>query len=196
MNLNYDFYKLEGLNATPKKGRILIAEPFLNDTYFKRSIVLITEHNKEGTVGFVLNKPVELSVGDILEDFPDIEADISIGGPVGTNTVHYLHTLGDTIPNSVKVMKGIFWGGDFDTLKKLVRAGTIGSKQLRFFLGYSGWRPDQLEDELSQNAWAVEDTEPWKVMNYTLESSWKTTLEELGEKYRMWLLTPETPNLN
>jgi putative transcriptional regulator len=196
MNLNYDFYKLEGHTITPKKGKILISEPFLNDSYFKRSVVLITEHSKEGTVGFVLNKPVELSVADILEDFPQFEADISIGGPVGTNTVHYIHTLGDIIPNSAKIMKGIFWGGDFETIKRLATAGSIGPKQLRFFLGYSGWRPDQLEEELAQNAWVVEDIDPAKVMNYTLESSWKTTLEDFGERYKMWLLTPDTPNLN
>jgi putative transcriptional regulator len=196
MNLNYDFYKLGGHIITPKKGKILISEPFLNDSYFKRAVVLITEHSKEGTVGFVLNKPVELSVSDILEDFPPFEADISIGGPVGTNTVHYIHTLGDLIPNSAKIMKGIYWGGDFDAVKSLATAGTIGPKQLRFFLGYSGWRPDQLEEELAQNAWAVEDIDPAKIMNYTLESSWKTTLEEFGERYKMWLLTPDTPNLN
>jgi putative transcriptional regulator len=196
MKLNFDLYKLEGKLHTPKKGKILISEPFLSDNYFKRSVVLITEHSKEGTVGFILNKPVELSVADILEDFPSFEADISIGGPVGTNTVHYIHTLGDLIPNSAKIMKGIYWGGDFDAVKRLANAGTINPKQLRFFLGYSGWRPDQLEEELEQNAWAVEDIDPGKVMNYTLESTWKSTLEEFGERYKMWLLTPDTPNLN
>ena len=196
MNLNYDFYKIQGQSAIPKKGKILIAEPFLNDTHFKRSIVLLTEHNKEGSVGFVLNKPVDLAVSDILEDFPELAADISMGGPVGTNTVHYLHTLGNAVPNSVRVMKNIYWGGDFNAIKSLAGAGAIGSQQLRFFLGYSGWRPNQLEEELAQNAWAVEDIEAWKVMNYTEESSWKATLEELGDKYKMWLLTPETPNLN
>jgi len=196
MNLNHDFYKLEGHLVAPKKGKILISEPFLNDSYFKRSVVLLTEHSKEGTVGFVLNKPVELSVSDILEGFPPFETDISIGGPVGTNTVHYIHTLGDVIPNSAKIMQGIYWGGDFETIKKLAGAGAIAPKQLRFFLGYSGWRPDQLEEELAQNAWAVEDIDPSKVMNYTMESSWKAMLEEFGERYKMWLLTPDTPNLN
>jgi len=196
MNLNYDFYKINGRITDPRKGKILIAEPFLNDVHFKRSIVLLTEHNKEGSVGFVLNKPVDLAVTDILEDFPAFDADISMGGPVGTNTVHYIHTLGNAIPNSVRVMKNIYWGGDFDTLKSLVKAGAIDSKQIRFFLGYSGWRPKQLEEELAQNAWAVEDIESWKVMTYTRESSWQATLEDLGDKYKMWLLTPETPNLN
>jgi putative transcriptional regulator len=196
MNLNYDFYRLDGQIITPQKGKILISEPFLTDSYFKRSIVLITEHGKEGTVGFVLNKPVELSVSDILEDFPPFETDISIGGPVGTNTVHYIHTLGELIPNSAKIMKGIYWGGDFEAVKKLAMAGAIGPKQLRFFLGYSGWRPDQLDEELAQNAWVVEDIEPSKIMNYTKESSWKHTLEDFGERYKMWLLTPDTPNLN
>ncbi len=196
MNLNYDFYRIEGSSIMPKKGKILIAEPFLNDPHFKRSIVLLTEHNKEGSVGFVLNKPVDMAVSDILEDFPELDVSISMGGPVSTNTVHYIHTLGNAIPNSVRVMKDIYWGGDFEAVKSLAKAGALNRKQIRFFLGYSGWKPNQLEDELAQNAWAVEDIGSYEVMNYTGESSWKATLEDLGDKYKMWLLTPETPNLN
>jgi putative transcriptional regulator len=73
MQIHYDFFQTEN-TLLPQKGRILISEPFLMDNYFKRSIVLITEHSDEGTVGFVLNKPVNMKVNEIVSDFPEIEA--------------------------------------------------------------------------------------------------------------------------
>jgi putative transcriptional regulator len=196
MNLNIDLFKIEGVTLAPQRGRILVAEPFLNDSYFKRSVVLLTEHTTEGTVGFVLNKPVEISVADILDGFPDFGANVTLGGPVQTNTVHYLHTLGELIPNSVEVVQGVFWGGDFDAVKNLILAGRIGIRDIRFFIGYSGWRAKQLEEELEQNAWVVTDINPSHIMQVLDQNSWQKVLESLGSKYRIWINTPENPGLN
>ena len=196
MDLDYNFFKIDGKQYSPKQGRVLISEPFLNDSYFKRSIVLLTEHNDEGTVGFVLNKPVDLSVNEVLKDFPVMEANVSIGGPVGTNTIHYLHTLGQEIPNSVHVLGDIYWGGDFETLKLLVEAGKIGDKQVRFFVGYSGWKPKQLENEISENSWIVAELDPGMIMNKRSFDSWKDVLKQLGEEYKIWINSPDSPTLN
>ena len=152
MELNIDFFSIEN-NKVARQGRVLISEPFLNDTYFRRSVVLLTEHSEEGSVGFVLNKPVDLSVNDVLNDFPNVDAEISIGGPVNTNTIHYIHTLGESIPGSVKVLENLYWGGEFDALKELIRQDAQLSSRIRFFLGYAGWSPKQLDNELSENAW-------------------------------------------
>ncbi|NJM17193.1 MAG: YqgE/AlgH family protein [Bacteroidales bacterium] len=108
MRFSYNFFEVEGTYAVPAKGKILISEPFLNDSYFKRSIVLLTEHSEDGAVGFVLNKPVSLKVNEIVRDFPYCSAPVSIGGPVSTNTVYYIHTLGDLIPESLPVTNKIF----------------------------------------------------------------------------------------
>jgi putative transcriptional regulator len=145
MELNIDFFSIDN-NKVAKQGRVLISEPFLNDTYFKRSVVLLTEHSEEGSIGFVLNKPVDLSVNDVLADFPEIDTEVSIGGPVNTNTIHYIHTLGDLIPNSVKVLDNLFWGGDFEVIKEMISEGRIKGSEIRFFLGYAGWSPKQLEN--------------------------------------------------
>ncbi|MFP4059237.1 MAG: YqgE/AlgH family protein [Bacteroidales bacterium] len=195
MNLNIDFFRMEQ-GISPAKGRVLISDPFLNDAYFKRSLVLLVEHGEEGSVGFVLNKPIEIDPKEVLTDFPAMEVDISVGGPVGSNTVHYIHTLGEAIPNSVKVTNGIYWGGDFNVIKDLVEARAIDKTQIRFFLGYSGWQPKQLDGELSQNAWAVEEITPGQIMTCFQENSWKQTLENLGRKYKIWLNTPENPAMN
>ena len=158
--------------------------------------MLLTEHSEEGSVGFVLNKPVELTVSDVLKDFPEIDASVSIGGPVNTNTVHYIHTVGDMVPNSVKVLKNLYWGGDFDAIKDLIIQGRIKKNNIRFFLGYAGWSPKQLDNELSENAWVVAELDPGTIMKSTNLSLWQETLNKLGEKYKTWVNFPENPGLN
>ncbi len=196
MGVDFDFFSIEPGDREPKQGRVLISEPFQGDTYFKRSIVFLTEHNEDGTVGFVLNKPVNIPVTEILDDFPDIKTEVSIGGPVGINTVHYIHTLGKIIPNSVNVYKEIYWGGDFNVIKDLIKSGGINKNQIRFFMGYSGWRPKQLENEIKGNSWVITEMEPSVIMENRGEDIWKETLKKLGRKYKLWTNFPENPGMN
>ncbi len=195
MELDIDFFSIEN-NKVAKQGRVLISEPFLNDTYFRRSVVLLTEHSEEGSVGFVLNKPVALSVDDVLTDFPEIDTEVSIGGPVNTNTIHYIHTLGDTIPNSVNVFNNLYWGGDFNVIKQMISNKQIKGSEIRFFLGYAGWSPKQLENELSENAWLVSEMKAEQIMQGPDDNLWKEILEKSGDKYKTWVNFPENPGLN
>jgi len=195
MYLDFDFLNIEHENLTPKQGRILISEPLLSDTYFKRSVVLITEHSDKGAVGFVLNKPVDLPLNEVLADFPDFNAKVYVGGPVAKDTIHFLHTLGQLVPNSVHVMDNIYWGGDFDSLKELITEGIVEPSQVRFFLGYSGWSPNQLEDEIDENAWIVTKVDSEKIMSAD-KDIWKETLNKLGKKYKVWANFPENPAMN
>jgi putative transcriptional regulator len=195
MELNIDFFHIVNNDVT-EKGRILISEPFLSDHYFRRSVVYLTEHNEEGSLGFVLNKPREVGLGEIVEDFPVSDFPVSVGGPVSNNTVHFLHTLGDQIPNSVAVTEGIFWGGDFDQIKSMVASGKIRPGQLRFFLGYAGWSPGQLEGELSEHAWLVGRIAPRMVMQGVDSEFWSDTLARYNNKYKAWANFPEDPGLN
>lgn len=196
MELDFNLFKIEYNKVAPKKGRILLAEPFLQDNYFKRSIVLLTEHSNEGAVGFVLNKPIDVKVNEVMEGFPFFDSDVCIGGPVSTNTVHYIHTLGDIIPNAVHVVDNIYWGGDFDFVKNLIKEGELNSDQIRFFLGYSGWHAGQLENELEQNSWLITEIHSSLIMKHSNSNVWKTTLSQLGEKYKIWSDFPENPGLN
>ncbi|MBN1118221.1 MAG: YqgE/AlgH family protein [Bacteroidales bacterium] len=195
MILNYNFFEPDEI-LEPQKGRVLISEPFLLDNYFKRSIVLITEHNDEGTVGFVLNKPIDIPATEILDNFPATNADISLGGPVNTNTLHYIHTLGDIIPHSNKVIGNIYWGGDFDVIERLISSGNLQPGQIKFFLGYSGWSPNQLEDELEESAWLVTELSTEEIMAPMNRQYWKRKLGRMGNKYRMWANFPEDPEMN
>ena len=195
MELDFNIFKIEYNKVIPKKGRVLVAEPFLQDKYFKRSLVLLTEYSEEGAVGFVLNKPLDVKVNEVMNDLPFAKEHVSIGGPVSTNTVHYIHTLGDAIPNSVHVIENIYWGGDFDFIKHMIQTGEIKPEQIRFFLGYSGWQAGQLENELEQNSWLVTEIRSQSIMNPNT-MIWKTTLSQLGNKYKIWSNFPENPGLN
>lgn len=196
MDFPFDIFKIDNNNIKPKQGRILISDPFLADNYFKRSVILLTEHNEKGSVGFVLNNPVSVKVNDILAQFPRINSKISIGGPVSTNTVHYLHTLGDLVPNSVNVIGDIYWGGDFDILRQLISDGIADVSKVRFFIGYSGWEPEQLEREISENSWIVSEMNPSAVMTSIEKATWTQTLKNLGGKFKLWLNFPENPGMN
>ena len=195
MELDYNFFDPEN-TLSPAKGKIIISEPFLQDNYFKRSIVLLTEHSDEGSVGFVLNKPLNLKVQEVIADFPHTNALVALGGPVNTNTLHYLHTLGDIIPSSVPVLDNIYWGGEFEVVKKLIESGNLNRENIRFFLGYSGWSANQLDNELSDNAWVVAEIDPMEVMVPMNKHFWKNTLKRMGKKFEMWSNFPENPQMN
>ncbi len=195
MQIHYDFFRTEN-TLRPEKGKVLISEPFLMDNYFRRSIVLITEHTDEGTVGFVLNKPVHLKIGEVMHDLPGIDTNISLGGPVQTNTLHYIHTLGDIIPNSMQVLENIYWGGDFEAVKQLMESGKLHMENIRFFLGYSGWQSNQLNNELEENSWIVTTMSPQEIMSPMNKYFWNKAVNRLGKKYRMWANFPENPQMN
>jgi len=195
MDLNIDFFHIVN-NKEAKGGNVLISEPFLSDNYFRRSVVYLTEHKKEGSLGFVLNKAVNIKISEVISDFPDVDFPISVGGPVSTNTVHYLHTKGDDIPDSVHVKDGIFWGGDFDVVKEMVHAGVLSKTDIRFFLGYAGWSEDQLDGELDMNAWLVGEIPSKMVMEGMGPDFWTKMLSGFEAKYKAWANFPEDPGLN
>ncbi|MGF7140170.1 YqgE/AlgH family protein [Roseimarinus sediminis] len=194
-NLNLDIFKIKTNNVVPKKGRILIAEPFLPGSYFNRSIVYLVEHNKEGSVGFILNKAVDFPIKDFRNEFPDFDDSLYIGGPVNIESLYYIHTLGDHVPNSIHVKDNLFWGGDFDHLKDLINSGFASKKQVRFFLGYSGWDKEQLREELSEDSWLVADIPPAMVIGNN-KQLWKKMVQQQGGKYKLWENYPENPGLN
>ena len=195
MDFNIDFFKVNN-DKKAARGRILISEPFLSDSYFKRSVVFLTEHNEEGTVGFVLNKPIDLKLQDVLQDFPVIDSGISVGGPVNTNTVHYIHTLGKMLPHSVHVFSNIWWGGNFDILKEMAFNGQIKGPEVRFFLGYSGWSPTQLENEIQENAWLIGEIPEEMIMKGIKVDFWNEVLLKMQNRYQVWANFPENPGLN
>jgi len=195
MNLNLDIFRIKTNNLSPRKGRILIAEPFLPGDYFNRSIILLVDHNKSGSVGFILNKPVDFAVEGFRKEFPDLQTTLGLGGPVSTESLYYIHTLGEKLQGSLHIAGNLYWGGNFKQLKDLVNQKQCGPEQVRFFLGYSGWGSGQLQEELEENSWLVSDISPSKVMKLDGQL-WLEMVKQLGGKYSLWENFPENPSMN
>lgn len=181
----------------PRKGRILISDPFLGDDYFERSVVYLCEHNQEGSFGFVLNNLVEINLNDLNDQFPAITAKISTGGPVETESMFFIHTLGDQLNESLEISHGIFVGGDFEQLYLKIEEKHIQENEIRFFLGYSGWSKGQLESEIKENAWVVSEIDDCKeIMQIHETDTWKYFMSKLGSKYQFMTNFPIDPNEN
>lgn len=180
----------------PVKGSVLLAEPFSDDPYFRRTVVLLCEHNEEGTFGFVLNNFIDVELNQVMEDMPSMPTRVSIGGPVKNSNLYYLHTVGDRIPDSVEIVEGVFLGGDFKALKELILSGEVHSKNVRFFVGYAGWSPDQLDQEIRKKSWYITRIDPNALMQTNDDDLWKKIMQGLGPHGPMLANLPEDPTLN
>ena len=197
MTLFKDIFKIKHNNLSPEKGKILISEPFLQDIYFQRSVVLLIEHNAKGTMGFVLNKKTELCVNDYfkgLENTPRIP--IYLGGPVSPDHLYYIHSLGNTIPDSVQINDNLYFGGDFESLNYYIMSGKPVDGKIKFLLGYSGWTENQLDTEIDTDSWLVSKLSDRNIMLAEGESFWKHSVELVGGSYLTWINYPKDPTLN
>jgi putative transcriptional regulator len=190
-----EFFRYDN-KLKPEKGRLLISEPFLPDPNFERTVVLLCEHNAEGSFGFVLNKPSAIKVNEIMEDFSSFDTVVFVGGPVQQDALHFIHR-NVNIENAIDIADNIYWGGDFESLVTVYDTKQITNNDIRFFLGYSGWGPGQLEAELEQESWIVcdyvtnqllFDTEP--------EKMWRKALDNMGGRYSVYSNYPIDPRMN
>lgn len=181
----------------PKKGKLLIAEPALTgDVSFNRSVVLIAEHNEEGSVGFILNKPLEYFINDLVTEI-FIPFRVYNGGPVEQDNLYFIHKVPHLISNSIEISDGIFWGGDFEKIIDLINEKEISEEDIRFFLGYSGWASLQLDEELSSKSWVVVKNEyQSEIIHKSTTAIWKEKMLQLGGDYLLWSNAPENPSLN
>lgn len=198
MAMYNNIFKIKHNNVLPAQGSILISEPFLQDAYFQRSVVLLIEHAQEGSMGLVLNKKTDLIVNTFfkeLEMFPEIP--IYLGGPVSANRLFFIHSLGDLIiPDALKINEHLYFDGNFDALKRYIQNGHPIEGKVKFFLGYSGWTEGQLAGEIDRNSWVVSQATNRSVLAADGESYWKRTLESLGSQYGTWTKYPKEPCLN
>ena len=197
MDTNADIFKIETNHVVPSRGKVLISEPFLYDEMFGRSVILLVDHSTDGTMGLVLNKPLPLSLNDVLKEYKDISnLPIYKGGPLSTDTLFYLHTLKD-VEDSLQIGKGVYLNGDFDAIRRYILQGNDIDGKIRFFLGYSGWEHDQLCQEIEENTWLIGSTSIASLMNEKGSAElWKNVLGQLGGKYEIWSRFPQIPTLN
>lgn len=191
-----DYFNTER-TFSASKGDLLISEPFLPDPNFERTVILLCEHDADGSFGFVLNKPTMVEVEEVIEDGIGCKEKLFMGGPVQQNSLHFIHRSQGSIQSGVEIVNGIYWGGDFDKLFSLINTRQLSNHDFKFFLGYSGWSEGQLEEELQAQSWIVyKGAQPDHVFDLDPEEVWRKVLKELGGRYKMFSNYPEDPRLN
>jgi putative transcriptional regulator len=178
------------------KGDFLIAEPFLGDPNFERSVIILCEHNDQGSFGLVVNQETELMLGDVLEETIYQDFPLFLGGPVENNTLHFLHRRPDLINGGVAIQENLYWGGDFEQVKTCLNLNQISQEEIRFFAGYSGWGAYQLSEELTQKAWIVTSANADFLFKTPAQNFWREVLRQMGGEYRSIAHYPVDPSLN
>lgn len=181
----------------PTMGTILLAEPFLQDPHFMRSAVLIIRHSDWfGTLGFALHKKLNTPLSEMIVELSDWDMPVYLGGPMEKDTLHYLHKYPQYFDDAVEICEGIYWGGDFEKMKQLIKDGLIEKTNIKFFLGYSGWDVGQLKEEQTENSWILTAATKEIIFDTKAEEIWSTCMKELGGEYKQMVHYPTDPQLN
>ncbi len=179
-----------------KAGALLVAPPMQWDPNFRRAVVLLCEHTEAGSFGLILNRSLTIVMNQVFDDLHGLDEEISWGGPVQPETLHFLHRLPELIPGGIEIRPGIYWGGDFDEVKAAAQAGTLDLDDIRFFLGYSGWSPGQLADEVEQGGWILTESSTDMVFDTAESAVWGQSLRSMGGTFAILANFPEHPSLN
>jgi len=176
------------------RGQLLLAGPSLVDPNFRRSVVLIGEHNDDGALGVVLNRPTELAVEEVVPPLARLAGDgarVFLGGPVRPSDAVVLAEFDEDGRTDLPVLGGIgFLMGEIDP-----SAGER-IRRVRVFAGYAGWGPGQLEGELEGASWIVEPALPSDVFTSEPEDLWSAVLRRKGGEYLLIATMPLDPSLN
>ncbi|MFD4028041.1 YqgE/AlgH family protein [Streptomyces sp. NPDC058576] len=178
-------------------GRLLVAAPALTDPNFERAVVLLLDHDEEGSLGVVLNRPTPVGVGDILASWAALTGEPDVvfqGGPVSLDSALGVAVIpGDEGPLGWRRVHGAIGLVDLETPPELL-GPALGS--LRIFAGYAGWGPGQLEGELTEGAWFVVESEPGDVSSPRPEQLWRAVLRRQRSELAMIATYPDDPSLN
>ena len=182
-------------NLKPQKGRLLLAEPFMNDDHFSRSVIYMCEHDKTGSYGFILNNKLNIKLDEIIPDIKIPNINVYYGGPVHSSNLFFLHQLGDIINSSVKLSDNIWISGDFNQIIEFMNMGILDINKIKFFLGYAGWTKNQLETEFDSNSWIAIDLKKENIFCKN-DDLWKEVLSNRGGKLKAIANFPINPTDN
>lgn len=199
IDFDHMLFNIDIGSRAPETGDLLVAEPFMRDENFSHSVILLIEYSAtDGAMGIVMNNQTDYHLSELINAFSrKVEIPVFCGGPLSRDRLYFLHTLGDTIPESRAVGKGLFLGGDFDAMTQYVNSGYPTENRVRFFVGYSGWSPGQLEQEIREHTWAVTAPRSAKLLlTGQGDHYWHKRVRALGDDYRGWRYHPRNPQAN
>lgn len=192
-------FKIDIESKNAQSGSILVAEPFLRDVYFNHAVIQMIDCNPGQTaMGVVLNQATDYKlqqlIGSVSRKDP---VTVYCGGPMSRDRIFYMHTLGDLLEGSRAVTDDLYIGGNFESMLKYINAGYPVDGHIRFFLGYSGWSPGQLDQELHDHVWGVSDPVPSSLlMNREGDAMWHDMVRYLGPAYNNWRYHPKNVSAN
>ncbi len=162
-------------------GSVMIAKPFWEDENYKRAVILLLEHDKNGSAGLILNKPSTLSIHDALPEL-NILYPLHFGGPSEIKTVSYIHN-NINVPDAIHIGNELFWGGDYDALVEMVSSRKFDIKYVKFCAGFVHWTPGQLEEELQDDKWWMDEINPQELFSTPADDLWAYKLISSGHLY-------------
>jgi putative transcriptional regulator len=173
------------MTAWVAPGTLLLSVPQMLDPNFMHSVVLMIEHKPQGAFGLVLNQLADVDLLDLVEGHPILDGiafPVFHGGPVGQDSLQFVHRLPEDLPGGVPLGEGLYLGGDLDELVAAMGCGVATPMDLRFFVGYSGWGEGQLEDELSGGSWVPAPPDSELVFDIDdRDVVWRRALRSLGD---------------
>lgn len=177
------------------KGKFLIAMPVLSDPNFRQTVILLCEHGSDGSLGLVVNRPMNVEVSALIENFPDL-ADagrVYSGGPVNQNGMLILCQRQADSQNQ-GILKDVFLVTDLAGLEK---PGELESnKNVRCYLGYAGWAPGQLETEMQAGAWRLVMGDSQLIFNANPAAVWREMMSRMGKEWAIYASMPPDPSSN
>ena len=178
------------------KGQILIADPFLLGPVFERSVIFLADHSEVGAMGFILNQPTDFVVEQAIPELKGCSQKMYYGGPVDESLLFYIHSLGEQLPKSIEIEKGLYWGGEFSVLCELNKKGKLNPDNIKFFIGYSGWEAKQLENEFDKNSWIVSDFKTKYLFKDQTKTLWNDTIDKSGDDSSFLGNFAHSPSMN
>ncbi len=174
-------------------GKVILADPLMMDTNFKKAVLIMAEYGQKGAIGFVLNKKLNFTLSEIINDSKfNFDPQIYFGGPVQQDNLFFLHSIREIVTDgSLEIAPNLFWGGDFESLQSDECIKYIKPDNIRFFLGYSGWDFEQIQDEMKENSWIVADKKINNLLRLPVGPMWFNLMKKIGGNKRIWINTPE-----
>ena len=191
-----ELFKIQSNTLNPVIGDVLISEPFMNDFYFRRSVILLIDHNEEGSLGVIFIIRLTIPFNEIVQGFPEFNADVYLGGPVETDRIFFIHTVGEMIPDSHLISNGLYWSGNINVLKSMILMDLIKPHEVRFYVGYAGWDGGQLRNELKANTWVVGRFTSKQLLRTMPGKMWSDFVKQIGKRYTLWDKFPVNPSEN
>ena len=196
--MDMTLFQVESNKEFPRQGSLLIAAPFLRDYQFSRTVILMVEHKEEGSMGIILNKNFSnlMTLNEVVPELASLPPiPLYKGGPVGRDTLFYLHTL-SYLKDALPLGNGLYLNGDFNQMQQYILSGAPTQGVARFFMGYAGWQKGQLKQEMKQNTWIVNNESQVDLLNMYLRDLWQEALCDMGGKYMIWSRYPKYPFMN